>query len=116
MPCSLRPALALHDDWFVCVVQDEIADDGIDQPLIVGHGDLHRRVMRASLEDDVWLVHQRPIDVHRHLVDVAEGRHCAHIAIGEQLREFVLAGTAGLFGLEERAYLGEIDLRRGRQH
>ena len=33
-----------------------------------------------------------------------------------RLREFVLAGAAGLFDLQQRAHLIEIDLRRGRQH
>ena len=63
-------------------------DLGTDQRGKVLVPELDRADVGAGLKDDGLVFCQELIDVHFHAIEIAEWRHRAHLAIGEQFRDF----------------------------
>ena len=47
--------------------------------------------MGPGLEDDLLILRERSIDIHRNLIEVAEGRHGTQLAVGKQACELSLS-------------------------
>src|SRR5918998_4792429 len=71
------------------VVTREPGYGWLDQPLEVGVADAHRVGVGARPEDYRLVLGERLIDVDGHVVEVAEGGHRPHLAVGERLLELL---------------------------
>src|SRR5829696_4533855 len=93
----------------------ELGYGRFDQPIEVRVGDAHRVDVGAGPEDYRFVFRQRLFHVDRQIVEVAEGRHCADLAVGEGPLEFLLLGEANLPRTQRRARFLHVYLVRSRQ-
>ena len=57
---------------------------------------MNHLAVRSSIEGDLLLAGQRAVEIDRQVVETAERRHGAQLAIGEESPEFVFGSHAGV--------------------
>src|SRR6478672_3412534 len=72
--------------------------------------------MRAGVERDLAVVGQALVNVHIEPVEIAEWRHRAGFAVGEQRRELVLCGEFRRFAAGSQTQRGEVEAAVGAEH
>src|SRR5579885_2813280 len=68
-----------------CWLQREVGDDGLDQAGEVGVVETHGLGVGADREDNALLPGQALLDIDGEVVEIAERRHRANLAVGKDV-------------------------------
>jgi hypothetical protein len=93
----------------------KLTDSGADYPLEVGKSDAHGLRVRANWEDYRLVFGQAPVYIHWEIVEIAERRHGADLAVWKRSRKLRLAGQAEVFRAHSSFRPGEIHYIGGGQ-
>src|ERR1039458_10225954 len=83
-PCCPRALPAALEDYF----PGQMDDFGSYEAAIVFLAEMDHVAVGSGIEGDLLVGQEIGVHEHFHVVEVAEGRHGAEIAIGEDARQF----------------------------